>query len=92
MREKSHEKMWPSQNKAFRSTCCSRKRWRDAASETRSREAIRGSLPHRSPEEQTAIVEGFLGVTTWQAIVAAFALDPAVLADTVDARESTAAE
>ena len=58
--------------------------WREAAEATRSDSAIAGSLPHRSPEEQAAIVSGFLGVTTWQAVVARFKLDPAVLLETTD--------
>ncbi len=57
--------------------------WLEAARATRSDEAIRGSLPHRSPEEQAGIVEAFLGVTTWQAIVEAFKLDTSVLVETV---------
>lgn len=56
---------------------------RQAARATRSDEAIRGSLPHRSPDEQAGIAAGFLGVTTWQAIVAAFGLDPEVLSEMV---------
>jgi Protein of unknown function (DUF429) len=57
--------------------------WRDAADATRSDAAVGGSLPHRSPEERAGIVECFLGVTTWQAIVAAFGLDPTLLLEQV---------
>ncbi|MDB4909141.1 MAG: hypothetical protein JWO05_3925 [Gemmatimonadetes bacterium] len=57
--------------------------WVEAARDTTSEAAIQGSLPHRSPEEREGIVGSFLGVTTWQAIVSAFSLDPRVLAETV---------
>ena len=40
------------------------------------------SLPHRSREEQTAIGNNILGVTTWQAVCAATGIDWAALPDT----------
>jgi hypothetical protein len=52
-------------------------RWRDAASDTISPEAIARSLPHRGPEERAGIARSFVGVTTWQAIVQRFGLDAA---------------
>lgn len=55
--------------------------WLDVARDTRSERAVEASLPHRSRAEQTAIVECFLGVTTWQAIVIAFDLPTDILAD-----------
>jgi hypothetical protein len=60
-------------------------KWVRAAVRTVSSDTIRGSLPHRSREEQEQIAACFLGATTWQAIVAAFELDPALLTDTADA-------
>lgn len=57
--------------------------WQAAAEDTVSESAIRGSLPHRSPEERAGIAACFLGATTWQKIVGAFGLDPAVLVETV---------
>lgn len=57
-------------------------RWLEAARATRADDAIERSLPHRSPMERTGIRDGFLGVTTWQAIIEAFHLDPALLYET----------
>jgi hypothetical protein len=56
-------------------------KWREAACATVSPAALDGSLPHRSPEERRGIAKGFIGVTTWQAIVAEFGLSPSVLPD-----------
>lgn len=66
--------------------------WVDAASDTTSEAAIHASLPHRSPEERAGIAARFLGVTTWQAVVAAFHLDPAVLVETADSPGQNTAE
>lgn len=57
--------------------------WVAAAEETVSERAVRRSLPHRSSEEQAAIAATFLGVATWQAIVASFGLAPEVLLESV---------
>lgn len=46
--------------------------WRRVCAETVTLEALNGSLPHRSAEERRAIAEGYLGVTTWQAVCRTF--------------------
>lgn len=48
--------------------------WQDASNATWSDEAIASSLPHRGPEEQRAIRNAFLGVTTWQTVCRKLAL------------------
>lgn len=53
--------------------------WEEAVTLTTANEALKGSLPHRAPEEQTAIGQALLGVTTWQAICAEFNLPTEVL-------------
>jgi hypothetical protein len=50
--------------------------WREAARATTGRETIDESLPHRGPDDREGITRAFLGVTTWQAIVARFGLNP----------------
>lgn len=52
--------------------------WKDAAIATTSPDAIARSLPHRGLEEREEIREAFVGVTTWQAVVAHFGLDHAL--------------
>lgn len=64
--------------------------WVDAADDTVCETSIRSSLPHRSSEERAGIAAAFVGVTTWQAVVAAFDLDPSVLVTTVEALNSRA--
>lgn len=54
-------------------------RWIQAAAATVSDNAVKGSLPHRSMEEQSSIAAAFVGITTWQAIVAEFGIDAGVL-------------
>jgi hypothetical protein len=54
-------------------------RWIQAAAETLSDDVVKGSLPHRSTEEQASIAAAFIGITTWQAIVAEFGIDPGVI-------------
>jgi hypothetical protein len=56
-------------------------RWTQAAAATRSKEAVKHSLPHRSMEDQAGIAAAFVGVTTWQAIVEEFGIDASVLTD-----------
>ena len=58
--------------------------WSEAARATTSIAAVASSLPHRSSDEQTAIANAFVGVTTWERIVQRFELDPACLPDTVE--------
>lgn len=48
--------------------------WREASNATWSDEAIASSLPHRGPQEQRAIRNAFLGVTTWQTVCQKLAL------------------
>jgi hypothetical protein len=50
-------------------------KWQRAAQATISSPALDESLPHRTPAERLAIAAGFLGVTTWQQVCAAFQLD-----------------
>lgn len=57
--------------------------WKDFAQATVSPEALGGSLPHRTPQEQVRIAEAFLGVTTWQAVCARFDIPREVLIDSV---------
>lgn len=53
--------------------------WQQAAKDTRSDAAIHSSLPHRSLADREGIRQAMVGVTTWQRIVTAFGLTPAVL-------------
>lgn len=53
--------------------------WHEAVESTISDEVLRGSLPHRSPEERSQIASALLGVTTWQAVCDEFQLPRAVL-------------
>ena len=53
--------------------------WHEAVESTISDEVLRGSLPHRSPEERLQIASALLGVTTWQAVCDEFQLPRAVL-------------
>jgi hypothetical protein len=48
--------------------------WQDFVRQTVSSEALEGSLPHRSGEEQASIKQAFLGATTWQRISSEFGL------------------
>jgi hypothetical protein len=57
--------------------------WVQAAEDTLAPAAVSGSLPHRSPAEREDIVQGFLGVTTWQAVCGTFGLDSDTLPETV---------
>ena len=56
--------------------------WIAAAADTVSEKTLRRSLPHRSAEETEGIANGFLGVTTWQAVCSEFGIDPGTLPDT----------
>jgi hypothetical protein len=53
--------------------------WEKAAEATRGDGAIRSSLPHRTGAEQDAIRQAFIGVTTWQAVMSEFGLNPDLL-------------
>ena len=57
--------------------------WQAEAKETVEDETVRGSLPHRGPEEQQKIADCFIGVTTWQRVCAEFGLDWSKLPNTV---------
>ncbi len=48
--------------------------WQQVASETVAPGTLRDSLPHRPKEQQRAIADAFLGVTTWQQVCQAFDL------------------
>ena len=53
--------------------------WHKAVEETISADVLKGSLPHRSAEEQSQIASALLGVTTWQAVCDEFQIPRAVL-------------
>jgi hypothetical protein len=53
--------------------------WREVADMTISEEVLRGSLPHRTPEERSEIAAALLGVTTWQAVCDEFQIPSEVL-------------
>lgn len=53
--------------------------WQEAAALALSPEALRGSFPHRSNEERTAIAQSLLGVATWQAVCRNFGIDATAL-------------
>jgi hypothetical protein len=61
--------------------------WREACSMTLSGDALSTSLPHRSVEERRQIASGFVGATTWQAVVAEFGLPGSVLRERADEGE-----
>lgn len=50
------------------------KAWQAFARETVSDEALEQSLPHRDPVTRERAASSFLGVTTWQAVCAEFAI------------------
>lgn len=50
-------------------------RWQEFARKTVSADAIASSLPHRGPEEQSAIAGCFAGVTTSQRVCREFCID-----------------
>jgi hypothetical protein len=53
--------------------------WHQAVEATISEEVLKGSLPHRSPDERTQIAGALLGVTTWQAVCDEFQIPREVL-------------
>jgi hypothetical protein len=53
--------------------------WHEAVELTVSDEVLKGSLPHRSPDERSQIAGALLGVTTWRAICAEFQIPREVL-------------
>jgi hypothetical protein len=53
--------------------------WQEAVELTISEEVLKGSMPHRSPEERSEIASALLGVTTWQAICDEFQIPREVL-------------
>lgn len=53
--------------------------WRKVVRDTVSSGTIALSLPHRSGEEQNAIVSCFAGVTTWQRVCREFGIEHASL-------------
>jgi hypothetical protein len=53
--------------------------WHQVADVTISEEVLRGSLPHRTPEERSEIANALLGVTTWQAVCDEFQIPSQVL-------------
>lgn len=63
--------------------------WVEAAGATVSGDALTGSLPHRTKAEQADIAAAFVGITTWQAVVAEFGIDPAVLTPSGESVDSS---
>ena len=57
--------------------------WRQAALDTISPDALAFSLPHRSDDERRTIANGFIGVTTRQALCGALNIPSEVLIDEV---------
>ncbi len=53
--------------------------WHQAVEETISDDVLKGSLPHRSPDERSQIASALLGVTTWQAVCDEFQIPREVL-------------
>jgi len=53
--------------------------WQQVADLTISEEVLKGSLPHRTPEERSEIANALLGVTTWQAVCEEFQIPSQVL-------------
>lgn len=53
--------------------------WHQAVEATISEEVLKGSLPHRSPEERSQIASALLGVTTWQVVCDEFQIPREVL-------------
>jgi hypothetical protein len=53
--------------------------WHQAVEGTISEEVLKGSLPHRSPEERSQIAGALLGATTWQAVCDEFQIPLGVL-------------
>jgi hypothetical protein len=53
--------------------------WHAAVEATITDEVLRGSLPHRTPDERSQIANALLGVTTWQAVCAEFQIPRDVL-------------
>jgi hypothetical protein len=53
--------------------------WHAAVESTISDEVLRGSLPHRTPDERSQIASALLGVTTWQAVCDEFQIPREVL-------------
>jgi len=53
--------------------------WHQAVEATISEEVLKGSLPHRSPEERVQIASALLGATTWQAVCDEFQIPLGVL-------------
>jgi len=62
--------------------------WQQAARETLGPIAIAGSFPHRGPEEQQRLAQGFLGVVTWQEVCGRFGIDHSALPDTISVLNS----
>ena len=63
--------------------------WKQAANETVSKEALAGSLPHRSEDVWREMAHAFRGAVTWQAICDEFSLPRSILIDEVPARLRT---
>jgi hypothetical protein len=53
--------------------------WHAAVESTISDEVLKGSLPHRTPDERSQIASALLGVTTWQAVCDEFNIPRDVL-------------
>lgn len=57
--------------------------WHSECDRQTAEEMVIASLPHRTPSERSQLAAGVLGVTTWQAVCRATAIDWATLPDEV---------
>jgi hypothetical protein len=57
--------------------------WRQAAKDSLSVDALRGSFPHRSPAEVAQLSRCFLGACTWHRVCESFGIDFSDLPDTI---------
>jgi hypothetical protein len=53
--------------------------WHQAVEMTIAEEVLKGSLPHRTPDERSQIANALLGVTTWQVVCDEFQIPHEVL-------------
>ncbi len=57
------------------------KKWQELTDATISADALTKSLPHRDDADRQRIADGYLGATTWAAIVQEFGLPDDLLDD-----------
>jgi hypothetical protein len=54
-------------------------RWQKAVEITRNLDAVKKSLPHRSPDERADIANSLIGITTWESVCKEFGLSLEIL-------------